>query len=177
MDIDNNKDETLTDLSDKMNQSGIGVGVACSPAPLGQWVIGKGIKKSKLEPVDVKPGTEPMIEPEDEKPVALPKTENWKEWRKKGQEMAAWKSSSHKKRLFEVGIRPGKYEYLDKKDWDEHVTLYLENENIASNLKNTEACQLPDMADLNHDSLLSESIQFGKTQLDYSKAKKVFLIC
>ena len=30
------------------------------------------------------------------------------------------------------------------------------------------------MADLNHDLLLSKSKQFGKTQLDYSKAEKVF---
>ena len=175
--VEENKDTTLTELIDKMDQLGIGVSVAPSPAPFGQQATGKSNKKSKLKPHGVKPGTEPMIEFEDEKPAALPKTDKWKEWRKKGQEIAAWKSTIHKKRLSKAESRSGKYDYLDKTNWDEHVVYYPENENTASDLKNTEVCQLTDMADLNHNLLLSESKQFGKTQLDYSKAEKVFFIC
>ena len=48
--------------------------------------------------------------------------------------------TTHKKCLSKFGTRPGKYDYLDKKDWDEHVTNYPEIENTASDLRKTEFC-------------------------------------
>lgn len=131
---------------------------------------------------------------EDSKPSSAANShiKNVAKARKKGKQLAAKKSADHKqhlKRQQKSGeeINPiqgqssgvqeaeGKYDYLDKKDWDRYVLDEPDNF-TAEDLRKAESYKLSELSEINN-NLPYDKTDFSETQKDFSTTTKTLPNC
>lgn len=109
-------------------------------------------------------------------PAALPQTSQWKEQRQLGKQLAARKRATHRidqnleRSQTSQGDTLGKYDYLDKKDWD-RLVIDEEDTTTAKDMRMHAAYKLSDLSKENENIPYQES-DFDETQIDLDKAEE-----